>query len=151
MDLNEIKKTIQDFFQENTVTIVGSGLSIAENIPGMKQLAEELQNKIPRILTEEHDRTIWSNISADLSREIGLEQALHNTKPSSNIEENIRKITAQYIGNAEKQILDDLIHNNRQLRFSEYIQQAPDYLRCSPNKKPVARCIAHREIYSYGY
>lgn len=122
MDLNEIKKTIQDFFQENTVTIVGSGLSIAENIPGMKQLAEELQNKIPRILTEEHDRTIWSNISADLSREIGLEQALHNTKPSSNIEENIRKITAQYIGNAEKQILDDLIHNNRQLRFSEYIQ-----------------------------
>ena len=42
MELDEVKKIIQDFFQENTVTIVGSGLSLAEGIPGMSALATEL-------------------------------------------------------------------------------------------------------------
>ncbi len=29
MELDEVKKIIQDFFQENTVSIIGSGLSLA--------------------------------------------------------------------------------------------------------------------------
>ena len=46
MDIDTAKKIIQNFFQEGTVTIVGSGLSMAEGIPGMSDLSKELQDKI---------------------------------------------------------------------------------------------------------
>lgn len=121
MDLDEIKKTIQNFFQENTVTIVGSGLSLAEGIPGMSSLSNELQAKIPTIITEPNDVDKWAQISSDLSNGIGLEQALHNTKPSSCVEEAIRRITAEYIGNAESNVLQDIMFKQKHLRFSRYI------------------------------
>lgn len=121
MELDEIKKIIQDFFQENTVTIVGSGLSLAEGIPGMSELAAELQARIPALLSDPDDTAVWSKISTDLSSNIGLEQALHNTKPTPAIEERIRKATAQYIGHAETRILYDLVRGHRELRFSNYI------------------------------
>ena len=120
MELDEVKRIIQDFFQENTVTIVGSGLSLAEGIPGMTALATELLSQIPKLLSKP-DIDIWSKIAADLSSGIGLEQALHNTKPSTTIEKHIRKITAQYIGNAEAEVLKEIIYNNKQLRFSKYL------------------------------
>lgn len=121
MELDEIKKIIQDFFQENTVTIVGSGLSLAEGIPGMSELAAELQARIPALLSDPDDTDVWSKISTDLSSNIGLEQALHNTKPTPAIEERIRNATAQYIGHAETHILYDLVRGHRELRFSNYI------------------------------
>lgn len=121
MELDEIKRIIQDFFQENTVTIVGSGLSLAEGIPGMSDLAAELQERMPTLLSDPDDIAVWSRISADLSYNIGLEQALHNTRPTSAIEERIRKTTAQYIGYAEARILHDLIGSHKELRFSKYI------------------------------
>lgn len=50
MELDEVKRIIQDFFQENTVTIIGSGLSLAEGILGMSALATELLSQIPKLL-----------------------------------------------------------------------------------------------------
>ena len=82
MELDEVKKIIQDFFQENTVTIVGSGLSLAEGIPGMSALATELLSKLPALLTDSDDAEVWAKIAADLSFGVALEQALHNTKPT---------------------------------------------------------------------
>lgn len=123
MDLDEVKKVIQDFFQENTVTIVGSGLSLAEGIPGMKALATELQSKMAESSLNARDKSIWSKISSDLSSDIGLEEALQNTRPSTTIEELIRKITAQYIGAEETKILSDIMRHSKELRFSKYLDR----------------------------
>lgn len=123
MDIDTIKKIIQDFFQEGTVTIVGSGLSLAEGIPGMWDLAGELQSKIPGMLSDAADRKIWNQINDDLSKGTGLEEALHNTKPSVYVEECIRKVTAIYIGNADKAVFEQVVRNGKLLRFSEYLQR----------------------------
>ena len=47
LDINEIKKEIQSFFDVGTLTIVGSGLSCAEGLPGMHAIFLYLQEKIP--------------------------------------------------------------------------------------------------------
>lgn len=123
MELDEVKRTIQDFFQENTVTIVGSGLSLAEGIPGMFALATELLVKIPTLLSESNDFDVWSKIADDLSSGVGLEQALHNTKPTPTIEEKIRTTTAQYVGKAEREVLYEIVCNKKELRFSKYLRR----------------------------
>lgn len=122
MELDELKRIIQEFFQENTVTIIGSGLSLAEGVPGMYALAKELLSQIPKLLSDPSDVDIWSKIERNLRSGTGLEQALHDTKPTSTIEELIRKITAQYIGKAEMDVLSDIVRNNKELRFSKYLK-----------------------------
>jgi hypothetical protein len=39
MNINDLKKHLQNHFRDGLVTIVGSGLSVAEGIPGMPALA----------------------------------------------------------------------------------------------------------------
>ncbi|MBD5118860.1 MAG: SIR2 family protein [Clostridiales bacterium] len=121
MDIDTLKKTIQDFFQENTLTIVGSGLSLSEGIPGMKELSVELTAKVPLLLSDASDISVWNKIDSDLSANVGLEQALHNTEPSPYIEDCIRKITAKFIGSAETKVLLDIIQRGKVLRFTEYL------------------------------
>lgn len=123
MNLDDIKRMIQNFFQSGTVTIVGSGLSLAEGIPGMQDLAIELQGKLPGLLSAIEDVNIWGKIDADLTKGIGLEEALHNTKPSPFVEECIRKVTAMYVGEADRKVFYDVIQNGKLLRFSEYLQK----------------------------
>ena len=123
MDIDTIKKLIQEFFQEGTVTVVGSGLSLAEGIPGMGELAKELKDKVPGMLSTLEDEANWNAISNDLTNGVGLEQALHNTKPNSTVEECIRKTTAVYIGEAEKCLFEEIVRKGKQLRFSEYLQR----------------------------
>lgn len=122
MDLDEIKKSIQNFFKEDTLTIVGSGLSLAEGIPGMTKLASKLQKDMPTLLSDTADNTVWGKINNDLLDGIGLEEALHNTQPTPYIEDCIRNITADYIGQAENRVLYEVLKKKRILRFSEYIQ-----------------------------
>lgn len=123
MELDALKRTIQKFFQEDCVTIVGSGLSLSEGIPGMQGLANELRSRIPALLHDQIDKDLWTRIENDLVSGKGLEQALHDTTPSSTIEEQIRKTTAQYIGAAEAHVLLDVIQKGKVLRFSDYLNR----------------------------
>ena len=123
MDLHSLKCTIQDFFQEDTVTIVGSGLSSAEGIPGMSKLAIKLQSDIPSLVSIKEDKDIWNAIATNLASGVALEKALQITKPNEYIEDCIRKVTAEYIGKAESEVLQKIVHKEQTLRFEEYIDR----------------------------
>ena len=121
MELNELKKSIQEFFQENTVTIIGSGLSAAENLPGMKDLANYLMAEVPRLIHAQSDIDSWSGICTQLTAGKGLEEALLNNSPTDGLEVAIRDLTARLVGEAERKIIKEVIQGKRVLRFSEYL------------------------------
>lgn len=118
-----MKTVIQDFFQENTVTIIGSGLSAAEGIPGMGSLSLELQDKLPVKISEKADVDNWKAISDRLKAGESLEEALHSIKPTSVVEEKIRETTAVFIRTADKTALNNVLLGSRRFRFSDYLQR----------------------------
>ena len=122
VDSNQLKSNIQNFFQEGTVIVVGSGLSLAEGIPGMKELADELFNVLPNYLVDQDDKLIWDKIRSSILAGDGLEKALHVVKPSLFIEDKIRDITAKLIYRYDKIVLNDIISNHRKLGFIKVIK-----------------------------
>jgi len=123
LELDTLKMMIQDFFQENTVTIIGSGLSVAEGIPGMSRLAVELQEKLPLQIKEDFDVNNWTSIVKRLKAGEGLEEALQNNKPTICVEEKIRETTAAYIRESERTVLNHVLSGSTRFRLSEYLQR----------------------------
>lgn len=121
MELDKLKQTIQEYFQEDTVTIVGSGLSSAEGLPGMKALSGKLMEDMPQHLSQATDISQWNKIQGELRSGKGLEEVLHQFNPSHLVEQNIQAITAKYIRDEETKIITQVITNGRVLRFSEYL------------------------------
>lgn len=121
MNMDYVKKELQSFFDADTVTIVGSGLSYAEGIPGMADLANELIIRIPKVITDKKDKLIWNNIQKDLIL-LGLEEALQRNIPTQNLEILIRSNTAEIILESEDKVLDDVINGIRELRISKYLK-----------------------------
>jgi hypothetical protein len=64
MDLHSIKVRLQKHLSDGLVTIVGSGLSCAEGLPSMKELATHLLAEVSHGLTGT-DATMWW-VSRDL-------------------------------------------------------------------------------------
>ena len=73
-DLDTIKQELQNFFSDGLVTVVGSGLSCAETLPGMQELADHLLATVGPALIPA-DVAIWTVISAAIKAN-GLEAAL---------------------------------------------------------------------------
>lgn len=123
MELNTLKEKIQEFFQENTVTIVGSGLSAAEGIPGMNSLAKYLIAELPSRIVDHSDDGVWKKISSALAAGEDLESALLHNAPTERLEMIIRDLTARHVGDAEKTITQEVIQGRKTLRFSEYLDR----------------------------
>lgn len=121
MTLDEVKRKIQEFFADGTLTIVGSGLSAAEGIPGMDGLAAELRSKVPSLITEVCDIDNWRKIDYMLNTQ-GLEETLLQEKPTDTVEKAIRQTTAIFITACEQAIISDVIAG-RKLRFTDYLEK----------------------------
>lgn len=121
MTLDEVKRKIQEFFADGTLTIVGSGLSVAEGIPGMDSLATELRLKVPSFLTEECDIENWEKIDYMLNTH-GLEETLLQVKPTGTVEKAIRQTTAVFIEASEQTVISDVIGGHK-LRFTDYLEK----------------------------
>lgn len=120
IDMDNLKKNIQSFFDQGTVTIVGSGLSCAEGISGMKALSKKLMEDVPNKLSNE-DMECWRKIEETLNNGTDLESTLQQNKATNNIEKAIIESAYELISSEDISIFKEIIEKSRTLRFSEYL------------------------------
>lgn len=119
MELHDLKIRLQQHLSDGLVTIVGSGLSCAEGLPGMGELAEHLCAVIgPRLGAP--DVAAWPEIS-ELIKQNGLEAALLVKPPSAGIESAIAKATAELIASRERIVISEVFEGVRTLRLTRLI------------------------------
>lgn len=118
LDIHFLKQRLQSHFSDGLVTIVGSGLSCAEGLPGMKELAAHLNETL--IPSNEEDCNTWSAIK-NLIASQGLEGALLKIPPSQSLETAIVNTTAKLIAMREKLIIEEIFNQSRKLRLSKLI------------------------------
>ncbi len=121
--MNDIKKYVQDFFQDGTVTIIGSGLSVAEGLPSMVNLADELKRNMTSLIETAEDEKKWTQINEYFDKGVGLEQTLHEVEPTKFLEQKIRSLTASYIRGKEEEALKRVILENDSFRLSDYLMR----------------------------
>ena len=122
LDIDKIKKEIQSFFDIGTLTIVGSGLSCAEGLPGMNAIFLYLQKKIPNSSLSSESLEVWSKISDSLAKGVGLEDALQTNELTSDLEIKIKENIAEFIREKENKVLDEVLNGKRILKLTSYIK-----------------------------
>lgn len=118
MDFDSVIAFIQKQFTDGLVLVVGSGLSAAEGLPGMPQLAAHLKASASVLLGD--DAKLWQQISTKLDAE-GLEAALHKYPPTESLETWIVTHTCEYLAPKERAILSDVISGKRSLRLTAFL------------------------------
>ena len=123
MNLDSVKDTIQKHFQSGLVVIVGSGLSVAESIPGMGALESFLRSEIPKSIAKltKQEQNEWEIISKLLHNNKGLESALKEVAPSPKLENLIIKLTYKLISDAETKTIAEVVEGSRVLAFSRLL------------------------------
>lgn len=121
MDLDSLKRKIQNHFTDGLAVVVGSGLSAAEGIPGMWDLGQHLLREIPPHVTSP-STSVWKAIEDDLRNNVDLETTLLRNQPDELLESSIMKTTARYLLDFERAIFQDVFCNGRKLRFTRLLE-----------------------------
>lgn len=121
MDFTGVAKFVQQHFADGLCVIVGSGLSSAEGIPGMGQLADHLNTHSEALSGD--DAATWSKISAMLAAKSGLEAALLAHQPSQALEEWIRRRTCELLLPHEKAVIAKAIRGDITLRLTTFVRK----------------------------
>ena len=82
MNYDTLVKFVQQHFTDGLALVIGSGLSAAEGMPGMPELATYLSDHAG-VLTGT-DSTLWNQIKAVLDADEGLEAALNQQRAGRN-------------------------------------------------------------------
>jgi hypothetical protein len=121
LELSEIKRMLQDHLQEGLLLVVGTGLSIAEGIPGMWPLGEHLKKVIPPFLVTAPD-TAWSDVVTALDAGDHLEAAMGKTNLKASTVDAIVESTARFILEKELEVFDRVISGKRVLPFTVFVK-----------------------------
>lgn len=119
MELHELKIELQSIFGDGLVSIIGSGLSCAEGLPGMSELASHICTIVaPQVPPD--DAALWSVIAKAILTD-GLENALLRHPPNGHIESLISIATAELISNRERDVITEVFNGTRTLRLTRLI------------------------------
>lgn len=119
MDLHNVKVRLQEHLSDGLVTIVGSGLSCAEGLPGMGELAAYLQANVGAGLTGA-DATAWASASALFATK-GLEGALLAVPPTPALELAIASATGKLIAERERTVVSTVFAGTSKLRLTRLL------------------------------
>jgi hypothetical protein len=120
MDLPELKTAIQQHMSDGLVTIVGSGLSCAEGLPGMGRLATHLQSTL-NPSTSSGLAVEWAALAPKITAK-GLEAAFLDDPPSVALEEMICREVGCFIASCEAQVIAEVFEGKRTLRFTRLLK-----------------------------
>lgn len=121
MELHDLKLKLQQHLTDGLVTVVGSGLSCAEGLPSMGDIASHLDATVTTDLAPA-DIDKWKAISPLLPVK-GLEAALLEVPPTFGLEAAIVARTAEMIAARERQIVAEVFSRKRTLRFTRLVKQ----------------------------
>lgn len=120
MTEGEIKKILQGVVGDGLLIIVGCGLSKAEGLPSMSDLAKHLIGAIPKLILPEF-RDEWDAVAGVLNGGTDLESALLAAPPSEGLREAIVEATVACIRAAEQIVITEVLQNGRRLRFASIL------------------------------
>ena len=119
MDLHNLKKRLQEHMSDGLVTVVGSGLSCAEGLPGMGELANYLIAQVGSAVTGT-DAALWTDVIA-LIKTKGLEAALLEIPPTPTLETAISTATGRLIAGRERAVISEVFAGTRKLRLTRLL------------------------------
>lgn len=116
MDLHALKSRLQGHLSDGLVTIVGSGLSCAEGLPSMGELATHLLANVGHGLSGA-DANAWASASPLIATK-GLETALLAAPPTPLLETLISGETGKFISERERIVVSEVFAGKRTLRLT---------------------------------
>lgn len=120
LQLSEIKKKLQEHLQEGLLVVVGAGLSIAEGLPSMKDLAQHLKIEIPEKL--EIADSGWDQVVANLDNGKDLESAMSDVTLLPSTVDAIIRETANIVLAEELKVFQRVICEKNVLPFTVFIK-----------------------------
>ena len=121
LELSEVKRQIQDHLQEGLLLVVGTGLSMAEGIPGMGLLAEHLKTEMSSKLAKAPDPA-WNQVVAALDSGDNLEAAMGKATLQQVTVEAIVTTTAAFISTAERNVFERVLAGTTVLPFTTFVK-----------------------------
>lgn len=110
MTKDQIFKEIQDVVSNNPVVVIGSGASVSYGLPGMGKLADELKGFfVAHSYTNLDSQKAVQEFLDNLSKGMGLEEALLNTKATEEVEKDIVNTVWNLIRDADRVVFERFI------------------------------------------
>ncbi|MDK1725809.1 SIR2 family protein [Dellaglioa algida] len=120
----DIYKYVQRFTDERTLITIGSGISSAEGIPGMNELAEELIKNVPKsLLFKEDDSLKWKKIELSLKEGTDLETSLSGERLNSNLDDIIKQVTYNYLKKYNEDLLQEVLTRAHKLKIESLLKK----------------------------
>ena len=120
MLLHGLKLLLQSHFTDGLVTVVGSGLSCAEGLPGIAELASHLESTLKSDLSG-NDLERWLDLCPRIV-EKGLQSALLEKPPTSTLEAAIVARTSDLILAREREVVTKVFSGKRVLPFTRLLK-----------------------------
>ena len=121
LNLSEVKRQLQDHLQEGLLMVVGSGLSMAESIPGMELLAQHLKREIPVKLAAIPDPA-WEIAASALDAGDNLEAAMGKVNLFPTTVEAIVAETSRFVLTAERKVFEQVLGGKRELPLTPFVK-----------------------------